>query len=427
MTTPYQFIKTKRNGKHHSKGEIAQFIKGSINQEIEASQLSAWLMAVYFNGMNECELNEYVKAIINSGTQLDFSSLDGFIVDKHSTGGVGDKVSLIVGPILAACGCYVPMIVGRSLAHTGGTLDKLESIIGYEGDISISQFKKNVIDNGISIIGQNKEICPADKYIYSIRDVTATIESLPLICASIISKKKAEGINTLILDIKVGNGAFMKKESQAKELGNALSKLGKSLSINSKYIVSDMNEPLGYSAGLWCEIIESMKFLKNEKRDPRLNKVVYKICHMALQAAGEKKINKLIEESICSGKAYEIFEKMIASHKGNLDESYKKNKYKYEYNVLANKNGYINKIDTEMLGYILLKIGGGRATTKDKIDSSCGLYIYKQVNEYVEKNEPLIKIFGSNSNKIEHIKKSIENVIFIDKTILNKQKRIIYE
>ena len=170
MTTPYQFIKTKRNGKHHSKGEIAQFIKGSINQEIEASQLSAWLMAVYFNGMNESELNEYVKAIINSGTQLNFSSLDGFIVDKHSTGGVGDKVSLIVGPILAACGCYVPMIVGRSLAHTGGTLDKLESIIGYEGDISISQFKKNVIDNGISIIGQNKEICPA-KEVYDLTNI----------------------------------------------------------------------------------------------------------------------------------------------------------------------------------------------------------------------------------------------------------------
>ena len=241
MLNPYQFISTKKEGSAHKSGDIKQFVNACLENKIESSQLSAWLMAVCFKGMSKRELNEYVNAIINSGNQLDFSYLNGYVVDKHSTGGVGDKVSLIVGPILAACNCYVPMIVGRSLAHTGGTLDKLESIKGYQGEISINQFKKNVKENGISIIGQNKNICPADKYIYSIRDITATIESLPLICASIISKKKAEGINGLILDIKVGNGAFMKTLEQAQELGKALSSLGKDLSINSKYIITDMN------------------------------------------------------------------------------------------------------------------------------------------------------------------------------------------
>ena len=427
MINPYEFIKTKRIGNSHQSGEIKQFINSYLNNEIEDSQLSAWLMAVCFNGMTDNELNEYVNTIIDSGNQLDFSDLNGFVVDKHSTGGVGDKVSLIVGPILAACNCYVPMIVGRSLAHTGGTLDKLESIKGYRGEISTSEFKKNVKKNGISIIGQNNEICPADKYIYSIRDVTSTIESSPLICASIISKKKAEGINALILDIKVGNGAFMKTLKEAKKLGDALIKLGNSLSINSKYIISDMNEPLGTSAGLWCEVQESVDFLKNTKRDSKLNEIVFKICSIALNLAGEKNTYELIERSLSSGKAYETFEKMVMSHSGNLKDSYSQNNYKYEHIIKSNQSGYINKIDTEKLGYILLEIGGGRKTSKDKIDPSCGLHIYKKLNQYVEKNEPIIKIFGSNLNKIQRVEKMIENVIFIGDLINNKKMTLIYE
>ena len=225
MFNPYKFIETKKIGHAHSPNSIDNFIKNFLANKVENSQMSAWLMAVFFNGLNNSELNEYVKSIISSGKQLHFPNLNGYIVDKHSTGGVGDKVSLIAGPILAACNCYVPMIVGRSLAHTGGTLDKLESIKGYQGDIDINQFKQNVILNKISIVGQSKEICPADKYIYSIRDITSTIDSLPLICASIISKKKAEGIQGLILDIKVGNGAFMKTTADARRLGASLTSL----------------------------------------------------------------------------------------------------------------------------------------------------------------------------------------------------------
>ena len=236
MFNPYLFIDDKKNGIPHNKEDIKTFINKFLTKEIESSQMAAWLMAVCFNGMNDLELNEYVNVIIDSGERLDFSYLDGFIIDKHSTGGVGDKVSLIAGPILASCNCYVPMVVGRSLAHTGGTLDKLESIIGYNGNIDINQFKRNVKTNGISIIGQNKYICPADKYIYSIRDITSTIKSMPLICASILSKKKAEGIEGLVLDIKTGNGAFMQTLKNAKNLGDSLKKLSQELQIKTEYI-----------------------------------------------------------------------------------------------------------------------------------------------------------------------------------------------
>ena len=384
-------------------------------------------MAICFNGMNKQELNEYVNAIIDSGNQLDFSSLNGYIVDKHSTGGVGDKVSLIAGPILASCSCYVPMIVGRSLAHTGGTLDKLESIKGYKGEISINNFKKNVKENGISIIGQNKDICPADKYIYSIRDITATIKSLPLICASIISKKKAEGINGLILDIKVGNGAFMKNLKEAQQLGMALSNLGKELSIESDYIISDMNQPLGKNSGLWCEIKESIDFLKNDKKDPRLKSVVYKICNLALKMAGRENCKDLIDNSIKSGQAYEVFERMVYSHGGNINESFKINSPRHKFILKANKNGYIGRIDTERLGYTLLEIGGGRKTSLDKIDPTCGFYINKKLNQKVELNEPIIEIFGSNKSKIEIAKKMLAKTISICDKKIKQEIEIIYE
>ena len=427
MFNPYKFIETKKIGLAHSPNSIDNFIKNFLANKVENSQMSAWLMAVFFNGLNNSELNEYVKSIISSGKQLHFPNLNGYIVDKHSTGGVGDKVSLIAGPILAACNCYVPMIVGRSLAHTGGTLDKLESIKGYQGDIDINQFKQNVILNKISIVGQSKEICPADKYIYSIRDITSTIDSLPLICASIISKKKAEGIQGLILDIKVGNGAFMKTTADAKKLGESLTSLGNSLKINSQYIVSDMNQPLGKSAGLWCEIEECINFLKNRNIDTYLYKVVHEICSRALKMSGQTESDKLIVKAIESGTAYEIFEKMVKTHKGDLKSSYKENIPRYRYTYNSKKSGYISKIDTEKLGYLLVEIGGGRKTSNDKIDPSCGLYLNKKLNDKINVGEPIIEIFGNNKNKIDSVEKIFDNIIFISNEKNNEEKQIIYE
>ncbi len=425
MFNPYKFISNKKNGLSHNPNEINQFVTGLLNREFDPTQMAAWLMAVCFKGMNQNELIEYVNCIINSGEQVDFNYLDGFIVDKHSTGGVGDKVSLIAGPILAACDCYVPMVVGRSLAHTGGTLDKLESIQGYSGDISIDTFKKNVELNKISIIGQNEYICPADKYIYSIRDITSTIECLPLICASIISKKKAEGSQALVLDIKLGNGAFMKDIDDAKELGDALVKLAEDLSISTKYIISDMNQPLGVKSGLWCEIEESVDFLKNNYRDKNLNNVVFEICSIALKMKGEKNPKSLIENAILSGSAYEVFEKMIKSHGGSLEKSKSINQAKYSYVFKSTNQGYINRMDTEQLGYMLLELGGGRKKQNDKLDSSCGFEIYKKINDQVEKDEPIIKIFGSNQTKIENIKQIFPKIISINNK-LGKTPLMIY-
>ena len=426
MISPYQFINSKQSGKNHNRGEIKSFINDYLENKIEDSQLAAWLMAVCFNGMNTKELNEYVKTIINSGKSLDFSNLNGYVVDKHSTGGVGDKVSLIVGPILAACGCYVPMIVGRSLAHTGGTLDKLESIVGFNGNLSINNFQKIVKKNNISIMGQNEEICPADKYIYAIRDITSTIISTPLICGSILSKKKAEGISGLVLDIKMGNGAFMKNVSDAKNLGESLILLGKSLNINSRYIISDMNQPLGKTAGLWCEVEESINFLKNISRDQDLNDVVLKICLDALKMAKIQNPHKKIEDSILSGKAYEFFEKMIYLQNGDLKKTNALNNAKYEHIVISDKSGFIKKIDTEKLGNILVEIGGGRKILKDKIDFTCGLKIFKKIGEKIDKNEPILKIFGSSIRKIENVKNTFKDVIFISHDEVNKP-HLIYE
>ena len=423
----YELIKHKRESGEHSKEEIQLIVNSFIDASVPDYQNAASLMAVYLNGMTNLETAFYTQSLTNSGKKVKFDNLNGPIVDKHSTGGVGDKVSLILGPILAACNCYVPMIVGRSLAHTGGTLDKLESIKGYNGDIDINQFKKKVEQNRISIIGQNKDICPADKYIYAIRDVTATIDSLPLICGSIISKKKAEGIKGLILDIKVGNGAFMKTINDANELGKALTNLANELSIKSKFIVSDMNQPLGKSAGLWCEVQESIDFLKNNKRDANLNEVVFKICKEALKISEQKKVDSLIANAIESGKAYEIFEKMIFSHNGDLDASHNENIPKYSFIYNSPKEGYINKIDTEKIGYMLLEIGGGRKTTKDKIDPSCGLRINKKLGDKVDYKEPIIEIFGAKKDKIESVKKMFDDIIFISNINMSKKILTIYE
>jgi len=304
--------------------------------------MTEWLKAVCLNGMDFQETISYTNAIINSGKKIEFKNKKGFIIDKHSTGGVGDKVSLILGPILAACGCYVPMIVGRTLAHTGGTLDKLESIPGYNGLLRINKFKQIVNKVGISIIGQTDEICPADKKIYNLRDKTNTINSFPLICGSIIGKKIAEGIQGLVLDIKTGNGAFMKTKNEALALGRFLKKIGREYGIELQFSITDMNQPLGNYSGLLCEIIESMETLKgNGPKD--LLEVVYYLGDRSLKMAGIDNPKIKIDEVINNGLAYEILCKMIHEHGGTL-KKIKLNPKEIE-SIKSKKEGYINSID----------------------------------------------------------------------------------
>ena len=274
MKTPYELILKKKLNNTHTKKEIQYIVNSYLNGEFTDYHMTAWLMSVYFNGMNKSEMINYTDSIINTGTKIKWNDLNGFIVDKHSTGGVGDKVSLVLGPLLASCRCYVPMLAGRGLGHTGGTIDKLESIPGYKTTLSLTEFQKIVETVGVSIMEQTKEICPADRKIYALRDVTNTVASNSLICGSIMSKKIAEGVQGLVLDIKVGNGAFMETLEQAKNLGKLLKEVGELYELRVSACFTDMNQPLGNAAGLWCEVKESIQCLRG-KGPADLMKVIY--------------------------------------------------------------------------------------------------------------------------------------------------------
>ena len=418
----YNLIKNKQNFLEHSEKEIEFIVNGFTKEEIPDYQMSAWLMAVYLNGMSPTETANYTKSLTNSGSRIKFNNLNGPVIDKHSTGGVGDKISLILGPILAACDCYVPMIVGRGLGHTGGTLDKLESINGYNGFLSVNDFQKTVIETGISIIGQTDEICPADKKIYALRDLTGTIESNPLICGSILSKKIAEGIDYLVMDIKIGNGAFIKNKKEAIVLGEYLKHVGEKFNLKIKYLITDMNQPLGNYSGLLCEVIESIDTLKGNGPNDILE-VIYYLGENCLELAGIKNGRKKIETVLNNGRAYEKFEQMILSHGGQL-ESIKLNPSAKKV-IKADKEGYLNFLNTKGLGMSIIELGGGRKKIEDKVDSNAGFKLIKKHGDHVKENDVIAEIFCSDLNKIEFgyamFKKSIKII-----NELPNQYKLIY-
>ena len=417
----YSLIKNKQNFLAHSKQEIEYIVNGFTKNKIPDYQMSAWLMAIYLNGMNEIETANYTKSLVNSGEKIKFKNLNKPVIDKHSTGGVGDKISLILGPILAACDCYVPMIVGRGLGHTGGTLDKLESIDGYNGFLNMEEFKKNVKEIGISIIGQTNEICPADKKIYALRDITGTIESNPLICGSILSKKLAEGIDYLVLDIKIGNGAFMKNKNEAIILGDYLKKVAEKFNLKMKYLITDMNQPLGNYSGLICEVIESIDILKGNGPNDILE-LIYYIGENCLKLAGLNSGREKIAKVLKNGKAYEKFEQMVTAHGGKL-KSIKLEPITKKI-IKADKEGYLNFIDTKAMGMSIIELGGGRKKINDLVDSNAGFRLIKKHGEYVKENDVIAEIFCSNTNKIESGYKIFKKSIQIINQLPNHYKLI---
>ena len=417
----YSLIKNKQNFLAHSKQEIEYIVNGFTKNKIPDYQMSAWLMAIYLNGMNEIETANYTKSLVNSGEKIKFKNLNKPVIDKHSTGGVGDKISLILGPILAACDCYVPMIVGRGLGHTGGTLDKLESIDGYNGFLNMEEFKKNVKEIGISIIGQTNEICPTDKKIYALRDITGTIESNPLICGSILSKKLAEGIDYLVLDIKIGNGAFMKNKNEAIILGDYLKKVAEKFNLKMKYLITDMNQPLGNYSGLICEVIESIDILKGNGPNDILE-LIYYIGENCLKLAGLNSGREKIAKVLKNGKAYEKFEQMVTAHGGKL-KSIKLEPITKKI-IKADKEGYLNFIDTKAMGMSIIELGGGRKKIDDLVDSNAGFRLIKKHGEYVKENDVIAEIFCSNTNKIESGYKIFKKSIQIINQLPNHYKLI---
>lgn len=400
---PAEVIKKKRNGFELSEEEIQFFIQGYTKNEIPDYQMSALAMAIYFKSMSQQETLFLTKAMIQSGIAVDFSYLSLPKVDKHSTGGVGDKTSLILAPIVAAGGVCVPMISGRGLGHTGGTLDKLESIPGFNTQLDLTQFKKIVEKNLLSFIGQTKEICPADKKIYALRDVTATIESLPLICASIMSKKIAEGIDALVLDVKFGSGAFMKDLEKAEELAVQLMDIAKGYGKKVATVLSDMNQPLGRFAGNSLETQECIDILQNKTFIENDFDFYQETRELSLVLAGlmflltgrvktQEEGFQLAEEILKSGQAFEKFKEVCAIHGGNLSLLPKAT---HKLTISSTTSGYLESFNTEKIGIACIQLQAGRKITSDLIEPTSGIEFHKKIGQKVEAGEILFTIHGS--------------------------------
>ncbi len=416
---PSEIIKKKRGNKSLSREELEYFFSGYLNNEIPDYQVSSLLMAIFFNGLSIDETINFTKILINSGEIIDLSYIDKPKIDKHSTGGVGDKISLILAPIIASLDICVPMISGRALGHTGGTLDKLESIPGFNVNLTIEQFKNQIETIGCALIGQTDTIVPLDKKLYALRDVTGTVENISLICGSILSKKVAEGIDGLVLDVKYGSGAFMKNLRDAKLLSNNLCYIGKKLGKKVVSVLSDMNQPLGKYVGNSLEVIESIETLKG-KAEKDVNKITKllasKMLLLSKKIKNEREAYKLIDNAIFSGKALEKFKEIIIAQNGDpriIDTYDFLPKAKKILEIKSVKSGYIKKINTEAIGIGATLLGAGRLKKEDNVDYSVGLEIIKKLNHKVKKGEPIVIAHYNNDNKLELVEKIIKEAYFV--------------
>lgn len=401
-------IRKKRDGGELTPDEIAFFVHGLADGSIPAEQVSALAMAIFLNSMSPEEASQLTLAMAASGTVLEWlnEGLDGPVVDKHSTGGVGDKVSFLLAPIAAACGCYVPMISGRGLGHTGGTTDKVESIPGYNATPDFALFKKVVKSTGCAIIGQTTDLAPADRRLYSIRDVTATVESVPLITASILSKKIAAGLQALVMDVKVGSGAFMTDVDKAEALANSIIATAARADLRTHALITDMNECLGHSAGNAVEIAESIEFLKNNEREARLDEVVMSLCAEMLIASGletdRAAARVKVEEAVTSGRAAEVFARMVSElgGPGDIIEQYREHLPVAPITraVHAANSGYVASVDAFEIGNAIIELGGGRRSLGDVLDLSVGLTEVAPVGSVVDQQRPLAVIHAASDD-----------------------------
>jgi thymidine phosphorylase len=374
---PQEIIARKRDGLALSTEEISGFIAGLTDGSVSHAQAAAFAMAVFFRDMTTPERVALTEAMRDSGTVLDWSDLDGPVADKHSTGGVGDNTSLMLAPILAACGVYVPMISGRGLGHTGGTLDKFDSIPGYTTSPDNALFRKVVKDAGCAIIGQTADLAPADKVLYSIRDVTGTVESIPLITASILSKKLAAGLGALILDVKTGSGAFMPTLEKSRALADSLVSVANGAGLKTAALITDMNEPLASAAGNALEIRNAVDFLTGKHRDPRLYAVTIALCVSALQLCGRGEgALRAVDQALDSGAALAHFAKMVTGLGGPTDFVERMDAHlspaPIVRDILAPSSGTITAIDTRGVGMGVVALGGGRRLPTDSIDHAVG-------------------------------------------------------
>lgn len=427
----YDIIENKRNGKELTGEEIEFFVKGYTDGKIPDYQASAFCMAVYFKGMTEKETVILTKAMANSGDTVDLSMFGTLSADKHSTGGVGDKTSLIVAPIVSSLGGKVTKMSGRGLGHTGGTVDKLESIPGYKTTLSGDEFISQVEKVGMAIIGQSGNLTPADKKLYALRDVTATVDSIPLIVSSIMSKKIAAGSHNIVLDVKCGSGAFMKTIEDAEILASEMVKIGKGCGRNTAALITDMDRPLGSAIGNSLEVIEAVKVLRGE-----LNNDLKEVC-VALAtelislvfSVPQNEALSMVNDAIDSGKAFNKMKEWISAQGG--DVSFIENtdnfpKAQFSFDILAESGGYISSMDTEKIGLASVNLGAGRECKEDAIDFSAGIMIFKKTGDKIEKGDIIATLFTNNKSSLEYADKMYRSSLTVSSE-KSKTKPLIYK
>jgi pyrimidine-nucleoside phosphorylase len=422
--TPVELIKKKREGATLTEEELRWLISGYVAGSIPDYQMTAFLMACFFRGMSEEETLTFTRLMLHSGIVIDLSDIPGTKVDKHSTGGVGDKVSLILAPIVASCGVPVPMISGRGLGHTGGTLDKLESIPGFRTALSLPEYKSVIREVGAVLIGQTNEIVPADKKMYALRDVTATVECIPLIAGSIMSKKMAEGIDALVLDVKTGRGAFMQSYEKSLELAQTLVRIGTGFGKETIAFITDMNQPLGTTIGNWLEVVESVECLKGNRGLKDASSDLMEVTHVlsgAMLMLGKKAKTiaegvELSRGSIEDGSAYRKLLEITAAQGGDPSALENLELYplpKYSIEVKTMESGYVGEIDPLELGLTSITLGAGRERIEDAIDPKAGIVLSKRVGDQVNGGETLAVFHTDRESELEPARDRIRNAFRI--------------
>lgn len=425
-----EIIDKKRLGKELSEEEIKYFMEEYTKDKIPDYQASALLMAICINGMSQDEILAMTMAMANSGEKLDLSDISDNVVDKHSTGGVGDKVTLIISPIVASMGIPVAKMSGRELGITGGTVDKLQSIPAYRTDISMEEFKNNVREIGISLISQTLDLAPADKKLYALRDSTATVNSVPLIASSIMSKKIAAGTSKIVIDVTYGSGAFMKNKLQAKRLAKTMKEIWQGQNKKISCVISKMQQPLGYSVGNTLEVIEVVKALHGEMTDD-LRDIVFTMCIQMLKLAGRQEENSQLEneiwEVINSGKAFHKFVELAQRQGADVSYLYDLNKLEKApiiIPVISEKNGWIKELNAEKVGRISVDLGAGRKSKEDEIDRRVGIILCKKIGDQVQEGEVLAYIHANNSENIEEQVQKLKSAYKIVNQAVDKEKII---
>lgn len=427
----YDIIEKKRDGIALSKEEITFVVEGYTNRSIPDYQMSALLMAIYFQNMTAEESAYLTVAMAQSGDMLNLNNINGIKVDKHSTGGVGDTTTLILIPLVASLGIPIPKMSGRGLGHTGGTIDKLESINGFHTEISENKFINLVNKNSLSIIGQSQHLVPADKLLYSLRDVTATVNSIPLIASSIMSKKIASGADKIVLDVKVGQGAFMKQTTEAKKLAKTMVAIGNKVDRETIALITNMDEPLGNAIGNALEVKEAIATLQGKGPNDLTELVLELGAHMTVlggKAAQTSQAKEMLKENIENGQAIEYFKRLIHNQGGDeqvIDQLSLLPKAKHTIDIVASKAGYVSKVMAHELGRAAMLLGAGRRTKEDTIDLAVGLYVHKKVGDKVQIGDVLCTIHMNDNTHIDEVKRVINNSIVIETTERKKPSLLL--